>query len=103
MPSSLTYPGVYIEEIPSGIRTIAGVATSTTAFIGRALCGPVSEPVVVNNFGDFERAFGGLHEKYPMSYAVKDFFLNGGGQAIVVRLFEISQGDGKANLELEIG
>ena len=41
MPSALTYPGVYIEEVPSGVRTITGVATSITAFIGRALQGPV--------------------------------------------------------------
>ena len=40
MPATLTYPGVYIEEIPSGVRTITGVATSITAFVGRALRGP---------------------------------------------------------------
>ena len=40
MPVTLTYPGVYIEEVPSGVRTITGVATSITAFIGRALRGP---------------------------------------------------------------
>ena len=41
MPVTLTYPGVYIEEVPSGVRTITGVATSITAFIGRTLRGPV--------------------------------------------------------------
>ncbi|HTG14341.1 MAG TPA: phage tail sheath subtilisin-like domain-containing protein, partial [Blastocatellia bacterium] len=87
MPATLTYPGVYIEEIPSGVRTITGVATSITAFIGRALRGPVNEPVTVTSFGDFERAFGGLGEKYPMSYAVKDFYLNGGSTGIIVRLY----------------
>lgn len=87
MPSTLTYPGVYIEEIPSGVRTITGVATSVTAFIGRARRGPVNEPVTINNFGDFERTFGGLWLKSTMSYTVRDFYLNGGGQAIIVRLF----------------
>ncbi len=87
MPSALTYPGVYVEEIPSGVRTITGVATSITAFIGRAERGPTNEPITIFNFGDFERAFGGLQVDYPMSYAVRDFFLNGGGQAIIVRLF----------------
>lgn len=87
MPVTPTYPGVYVEEIPSGVRTITGVATSITAFIGRAKRGPVNEPVTLNSFGDFERTFGGLGEKYPMSYAVKDFYLNGGSQAIVVRLY----------------
>ncbi len=87
MPATLTYPGVYIEEIPSGVRTIVGVPTSVAAFIGRALRGPVNDQFVVNNFGDFERTFGGLGVDYPMSYSVNDFFLNGGGQAVIVRLF----------------
>jgi hypothetical protein len=87
MPSTLTYPGVYIEEIPSGVRTITGVATSITAFVGRALRGPVNEAVVINSFGDYERVFGGLWLDSSLSYAVRDFFLNGGGQAVVVRLF----------------
>jgi phage tail sheath protein FI len=87
MPSTLTYPGVYIEEIPSGVRTITGVATSITAFVGRALRGPLNEAVVINGFGDYERVFGGLWLDSSMSYAVRDFFMNGGGQAIVVRLF----------------
>lgn len=86
MPITPTYPGVYIEEIPSGVRTIVGVATSITAFIGRAERGPVNDPVTIFNYGDFERRFGGLHADYPMSYAVRDFFQNGGGQAIIVRL-----------------
>jgi len=60
MPTTPTYPGVYIEEISSGVRTITGVATSITAFIGRALRGPVNEAVVINSYGDFERIFGGL-------------------------------------------
>jgi uncharacterized protein len=86
MPSALTYPGVYIEEIPSGVRTITGVATSIAAFLGRALRGPEQEPTTVNGFGDFERAFGGLWVDSAMSFAVRDFFLNGGGQALIVRL-----------------
>lgn len=86
MPVQPTYPGVYIEEVPSGVRTISGVATSITAFIGRALRGPVNEPVIINSFGDFERHFGGLWYDSTMSYAVKDFYMNGGSQAIIVRI-----------------
>ena len=89
MPIAPTYPGVYIEEIPSGVRTITGVATSITAFLGRTRRGPVDEPVVVNNFGEFETIFGALAAAYPVSYAVRDFFLNGGSQAIVVRLYKL--------------
>src|SRR5690348_5219754 len=86
MPVTPTYPGVYIEEIASDVRTITGVATSITAFLGRASRGPVSEPTTIFNFGDFERTFGGLGVDYPMSYTVRDFYLNGGSQAIIVRL-----------------
>lgn len=87
MPITPTYPGVYIEELPSTVRTITGVATSITAFIGRALRGPVNEAVVINSFGDFERIFGGLWVESTLGYAVRDFYLNGGSQAIIVRLF----------------
>ncbi|HEX6924286.1 MAG TPA: phage tail sheath C-terminal domain-containing protein [Longimicrobiaceae bacterium] len=92
MPVTLSYPGVYIEEVPSGVRTIVGVATSITAFIGRAARGRVNHPVTINNFGDFEREFGGLGIDYPMSYAVRSFFLNGGVQALVVRLYTAADG-----------
>jgi uncharacterized protein len=87
MPAPLTYPGVYLEEISSGVRTITGVATSIAAFIGRAARGPTDDPVMINNYGDFERQFGGLGVDYPMSYAVRDFYLNGGAGAIIVRLY----------------
>lgn len=87
MPVTLTYPGVYIEEIPSGVRTITGVATSITAFVGRALRGPTDDPVTINSFGDFERIFGGLWVESALSFAVRDFYLNGGSQAIIVRLY----------------
>jgi phage tail sheath protein FI len=87
MPIAPTYPGVYVEEIPSGVRTITGVATSITAFVGRASRGPGKEPTRINSFADFERRFGGLGTDYPMSYAVRDFYLNGGSQALIVRVF----------------
>ena len=87
MPATLTYPGVYIEEIPSGVRTITGVATSITAFIGGAKRGPVNTATTINSFGDYERIFGGLWLNSSVGYAVRDFYLNGGSQAIIVRLF----------------
>jgi phage tail sheath protein FI len=88
MPVSPTYPGVYIEEIPSGVRTIVGVATNIAAFVGRAVSGPVAEATTIESFADFERIFGGLSLDFPMSYSVNDFFQNGGSQAIIVRLFK---------------
>jgi uncharacterized protein len=101
MPVTLSYPGVYIEELPSGVRTITGVATSITAFIGSALKGPTNKPVRIQNFGDFERQFGGLWAKSPMSYAVQQYFLNGGSDAIIIR----AAGDkaSKATLDMTDG
>jgi phage tail sheath protein FI len=86
MPAPLTYPGVYVEEIPSGVHTIIGVATSITAFVGRTRSGTVDDPTPVFTFDEFARRFGGLWSESPMTYAVRDFFLNGGGQALIVRL-----------------
>jgi phage tail sheath protein FI len=83
----ISYPGVYIQELPSGGVTIAGIATSITAFIGRTLMGP-SAPTQCTSFADFQRCFGGLASGYPLSYAVEDFFQNGGGDAIVVRAYK---------------
>lgn len=100
MPVQTTYPGVYIEELPSGVRTITGVATSITAFIGRALKGPLNEPVVINSYADFDRQFGGLWVESTLSYAVQDFYLNGGSQAIIVR---IDNGSGTAQIQLPAG
>jgi phage tail sheath protein FI len=101
MPVSPTYPGVYIEEVPSDVRTIVGVATSITAFIGRAARGPVDDPVTINNFGDFERTFGGRGLNYPMSYCVRDFFLNGGAQAVIVRLYNAPNQGGSDTAEID--
>lgn len=80
------YPGVHIEELPSGTHTITGVATSITAFIGRALCGPVNQSVPIRSYSDYERIFGGLWIDSTMSYAVRDFYNNGGSQATIVRI-----------------
>ena len=86
MPVTPTYPGVYIEEIPSGVRTITGVATSITAFVGWAAKGPTDRAQLIQSFSDYDRQFGGLDANSPMSYGVYHFFSNGGQQAYVVRL-----------------
>jgi phage tail sheath protein FI len=86
MPVAPSYPGVYIEEIPSGVRTITGVATSITAFVGYTARGPVNQPVRVRSLADYERAFGGLRRDSEVGYAMQQFFLNGGTDAYVVRV-----------------
>jgi phage tail sheath protein FI len=86
MPATLSYPGVYIEEIPSGVRTITGVATSITAFIGRALRGPTDVATRIQSFADYERKFGGLSGLSTMSYAVQNYFQHGGTDAYIIRV-----------------
>ncbi|HEU0303884.1 MAG TPA: phage tail sheath C-terminal domain-containing protein [Gaiellaceae bacterium] len=92
MPVTPTYPGVYIEEVPSGVHPITGVATSITAFVGFAQRGPVNEPTMVQSFPEFIRVFGGLVEDSTMSYAVQQFFLNGGHDALIVRCARLAGG-----------
>lgn len=86
MPVNPTYPGVYIEEVPSGVRTIVGVATSVGAFIDGFARGPRDVAVRVFGMADFAREFGGLHRHSPASYAIRQFFENGGAEAYVVRV-----------------
>ena len=95
-----TYPGVYVQEVPSGVRTITGVATSITAFVGRALRGPVNEPTTITSYSDYKRSFGGLSIDSTMSYAVRDFYLNGGSIAIIVRIIN---GAKEAKISLPAG
>jgi hypothetical protein len=87
MPVTLSYPGVYVEELPSGVHAITGVPTSIAALVGRATRGPINTPTTINSFSDFGRIFGGIALGYPLSYSVRDFFANGGGQAIIVRIW----------------
>ncbi|MEU2852590.1 phage tail sheath family protein [Streptomyces syringium] len=86
MPVQPTYPGVYIEELPSSVRTITAVSTSVAAFLGHTRRGPVNRPVTITSFADYERRFGGLASDSAVSYAVQQFFLNGGSVAVVVRV-----------------
>jgi phage tail sheath protein FI len=97
---------VYIEELPSGVRTITAVATSITAFVGRALRGPAdadeASPVRIFSFADYERIFGGLWVDSPMSFAVHHYFLNGGSDALIVRVHN-GAGSGTASVTLAGG
>jgi phage tail sheath protein FI len=95
---STTYPGVYVEELPDTVRSIVGVNTSTAAFIGRALKGPVNVPVPIYSFSEFERIFGGLWINSKMSYAVYQFFQNGGRDALIVR---VQNGATKSTIDIK--
>ncbi|MBN1203765.1 MAG: phage tail sheath family protein [Myxococcaceae bacterium] len=93
MPSRL-HPGVYVEEVSGGARSIEAVGTSTAIFVGETERGPL-EPVKIRNFAEFERLYGGyLRAKGPgtesvtLAYAVDGFFQNGGTTAYILRAVE---------------
>lgn len=86
MPITPSYPGVYIEELSSGTRTVVGVPSSIAAFVGYTPRGRDNRAVRVQSSADYERAFGGLDVRSEVGYAVQQFFLNGGSEAFVVRV-----------------
>src|SRR5579862_9434849 len=93
MPVQPSYPGIYIQELPSSAHTITGVPTNIAVFIGythpfKTL--KFNTPVELFSFTDYEQNFGGLFNAAPflsdIAYAVYQFFLNGGSHAYVVGL-----------------
>ena len=93
MPVTPTYPGIYIEEVPSGVRTITGVSTSDTAFVDFFPRGPLNAAVRITSFADFQRVFGGLHPLSEASYAIQQYYRNGGQVAWVVRVVDEDEDD----------
>src|SRR3954453_1283627 len=86
MPGLLSYPGVYVEEVPGGARPIAGVPPSIALFVGLAGKGPADKAARIAGFADFERLYGGFDPDSYLGYGVGQFFANGGSEAYVVRI-----------------
>jgi len=98
MPEYLS-PGVYVEEVSGGSKAIEGVSTSTAAFLGETIRGPV-EPRLITNFGDFKRIYGGSPKSSNLATAVNGFFENGGSRCFIVRVTPHDQDDvGRATLK----
>ncbi len=83
---AISYPGVYVQEVPSGVRTIVGVGTSTGMFIGTAKKGPINRPVRCTSYSDYARTYGEDPSGGQMVRYVKLFFLNGGTDCYVMRI-----------------
>lgn len=84
--SEVSHPGVFVEEIATGMRPIEGVPTGTAAFLGETERGPL-RPLIVGSLAEYARGFGGAFGagKY-MPHAVAGFFANGGRRLCVVRI-----------------
>ncbi len=85
MPTYLS-PGVYMEEVSAGPKPIEAVGTATAAFVGFTEEGPVNTPTLVTSWPQYNRTFGGFIEGAYLPNAMFNYFLNGGGNAYVVRL-----------------
>src|SRR5215207_6321293 len=94
---ALSYPGVYVQEVPSGVRTIVGVGTSTGMFIGTAKKGPINRPVRLASYTDYARTYGEDPAAGQLVRYVKLFYLNGGTDCYVMR---IAQGAVQAEIRL---
>ena len=84
--AQVTYPGVYVEEVSSGVRPISAASTSVTAFIGVAERGTVDEAVKVFSFTEYQSRYGGFLADSFLSHSVYQFFNNGGAQCYIVRV-----------------
>jgi phage tail sheath protein FI len=84
MPT-LTYPGVYVQEISSGVRPIAIASTSTAAFVGLTQMGP-DQPTRVTNWTEFQRLYGSFFSDGYLAHSVFQYFNNGGQQCYIVRV-----------------
>ncbi len=84
--TNVSYPGVYIKEVPSGARPIGTASTSTAAFVGTARKGPIDRAVRVTSWQEFQRRFGGFISSGYLAEGVFQFFNNGGRQCYIVRV-----------------
>jgi hypothetical protein len=97
--ANVSYPGVYVEEVSSGVRPIAAASTSTAAFIGMAERGSITDAVKVFNFTEYQNLYGGFLAHSYLSHAVFQFFNNGGSQCYIARV--AGTGAATANLVLK--
>src|SRR5437588_10429773 len=98
MAVAVSYPGVYVQELPSGVHTIVGVPTAIAMFIGRAQLAERKKPVRGLSFADFERNFSSDYAGNDLAREVRLFYDNGGADCYVMR---IADGATPASVMLE--
>lgn len=91
MPIQMKTPGVYIEEMSSGLHLINGVATSVAAFIGKTSTGHDAPPVLVRSWKQYQDVFGLSGTEGYLPYAVYGFFANGGSSCFVSSLSAVTE------------
>ncbi|MBT8099698.1 MAG: hypothetical protein KJO82_08105, partial [Gammaproteobacteria bacterium] len=73
-------------------QPITVLPETTAAFIGRALRGPLNQPILVHSFGEYRRRFGDVWSRSSMAPAVQQFFEHGGRRLYVVRVVNRARG-----------
>jgi len=100
MPEYLA-PGVYVEETSFRSKSIEGVSTTTTGFVGPCRYGPIDlEPDIVTSLGEFERVYGdrqqlhfsGTSQHNYLWHGARVFFEQGGKRLYVARAFKPLEG-----------
>jgi phage tail sheath protein FI len=88
-------PGVYIQEVAlqQAVQP-ANTANAVGAFVGALPKGNTTAPVLVNTWTDFVKAFDGLNDSYPTTWAAYNFFANGGRGLYVKRVVGSSSATG---------
>lgn len=84
--ATTTYPGVYVEEVSSGVRPIALASTSTAAFIGQSEKGDLSDAKLIFNFTQFQAYYGNFLPNSYLAHSVYQYFNNGGSIAYIIRV-----------------
>lgn len=99
MPAYLS-PGVYIEEKDAGSKPIEAAGTSVAAFVGfteKRPEGNQGEPVLITNWTQFTKEFGGFVPNAFLPLSVYGYFLNGGGICYVQSVLTVEESARKAN------
>jgi hypothetical protein len=93
MTVTTSYPGVYVQELPSLVHTITPAPTSIAVFVGFThpfRTGEFLTAIQLFSFADYQANFGGFFSSpWQPDYvgrAVYQFFLNGGPSCYVVGL-----------------
>ena len=84
--------GITVTEIAAMDQPIDVLRETTAAFVGRALRGPLNEPVLVHGFGEFRRRFGDVWSRSSLGPAVQQFFEHGGRNLYIVRIANSARG-----------
>lgn len=90
MPAKVSYPGVYVQEEPSGARAVVAASTSTALFVGMVDRGPFGIPTRVLSLVEYERNFG-ADSSGEMADQVRQFYVNGGSEAWIMRIAHNAQ------------